>query len=458
MIIKLSFSHPELIPSSKDATEYIFPYKFVDKKILGEPEEVSETKSYQITASITGTLHSMWKLSDDNLLKVLYEYVKRYLKEKIIDGSITDNDEYSLSTDSHPKDNPFDYTRIHYLESIEIETKWNIEADSGQESEDSETKQTQKKLDYDKKKVADKINEINQYMKDKNFDLAKTKLLELEEQVHSEQYNKIAAGLYRFRIEDKLAKKAYSDARSIAREYIDFSYKVDEEKYRMDGLYYETVSLYGMGEKDISVTKMKQLISEANSKADKDLLGKIRNWAEAIDEKEKTKVLKFLNSVNRIQKEYVDKLRKNKDTAVKDDIRTDPNRKLALDSDILNDTSVKGELDLGYQVYVNAFVALIDNYGKDMAPLTIGIHGEWGSGKTTLMGAIKKKLDGKKYISILFNAWKYNEEEGISRAFLRHSLLQVGNNFWWLRRFWYKLRLLRLNYFFLKIILHLAKS
>ena len=58
MIIKLSFGPPELVPSSKDATEYIFPYNFVNKKLLGMPEEVSETKYYKIKVSITACCHN----------------------------------------------------------------------------------------------------------------------------------------------------------------------------------------------------------------------------------------------------------------------------------------------------------------------------------------------------------------------------------------------------------------
>ena len=149
MKVKLSFNQPEFIPSSSDAIEYIFPYEFVEWNLIGSPEEVSETSYYTIKVSITGTLASMWQLSRDDLLKILYEYVKRELEKAIIEGSITDNKEYSLSTDSHPKKNPFDFTRIHYLESIDIETQWNIKADSVQESG---TKQTKKKLDYDEKR------------------------------------------------------------------------------------------------------------------------------------------------------------------------------------------------------------------------------------------------------------------------------------------------------------------
>ena len=617
MKVHLSFGQPELVASSRDAIEYFFPYEFVERNLIGSPEEVSETSYYTIKVSITDTLASMWQLSRDDLLKVLYEYVKRELEKAIIEGSITDNKEYSLSTDSHPKKNPFDFTRIHYLESIDIETKWNIKADSGQKSEESETKQTEKKLDYDEKNVADKIKELNQYITDKNFDLAKTKLLELEEQVHSEQYNDLAARLYRWRIEDKLAKKSYSDARSIAREYIDFSYKVDKEKYSMDGLYYETVSLYGMGKKDISVTKMKHLISEANFKGDKDLLDKIRNWAEAIDEKEKTKVLKFLNNVDRIQTEYVEIERNHKDVKnieprginelenkldelylnsgikkgqslkeiwdsnidkhdlfriykmsftlayrqdnrdeateianefkeyadivgdraftteaiyqqamikygsklfeagkslllkvvqeaeesgnenlllkIDDDVNTanfphedmkervkkalsevqlgepdrgvreydsvggNPNSLLNISQVFNQDLIATVDLGLGYEAYANAFASFISS-DKNLDQLVIGLHGEWGRGKSTLMDSIKKKLELNGFTTVWFNAWKYKEEDNIWGAFLHNLVVQVSEKLNWHNKIYYRLQLYRHKSVLFSLYLFFAAS
>jgi len=299
MIIYLSFGPPELIPSGKDAIEYFFDYSLVNKKFINKPEEESETRNYKIKVSISGTLNSMWKLSTEDLLKVLYEYTKRHLENRIINASLTDSEEYFLSTDSHPKVNPFDPSRIIYLNPRDIN-------------------------------VEDKMN-----------------------------------------LDEVFKKKETS--------------------------------------------KNQNLKSERKAKVSQKQKGSI----EADDT---------------------------------GDFGNDPNRKLALDSDLMNDTAATGELDLGYEHYINAFVALIDRYGKDIAPLTIGIHGEWGAGKTTLMSAIRMKLDDKKYVSIWFNAWKYKEEESIWRAFLRHSLLQVGNSLGASKRFWYKLKLLRLNFFFLFIV------
>jgi len=58
---------------------------------------------------------------------------------------------------------------------------------------------------------------------------------------------------------------------------------------------------------------------------------------------------------------------------------------------------------------------------KDSTPhFTIGIYGEWGTGKTTLMNAIEKNLDEpqmsekeKKVLTIWFNAWQYERDENL---------------------------------------------
>ncbi|MDP8208924.1 MAG: SUMF1/EgtB/PvdO family nonheme iron enzyme [Candidatus Electryonea clarkiae] len=44
-------------------------------------------------------------------------------------------------------------------------------------------------------------------------------------------------------------------------------------------------------------------------------------------------------------------------------------------------------------------------------PLTIGIFGEWGTGKTSLMRLIKEKIDKDKAIAVWFNAWQYEKEK-----------------------------------------------
>lgn len=59
---------------------------------------------------------------------------------------------------------------------------------------------------------------------------------------------------------------------------------------------------------------------------------------------------------------------------------------------------------------------------------TIGIFGSWGSGKTTLMRLIQKKikeLKDSKYKCIWFNAWKYDGKEAIWNALIQTILLEM---------------------------------
>jgi predicted KAP-like P-loop ATPase len=71
---------------------------------------------------------------------------------------------------------------------------------------------------------------------------------------------------------------------------------------------------------------------------------------------------------------------------------------------------------LDFGAYTNAIVKMI----KESIPkFSIGIYGEWGSGKTTLMKSIEEKLSqesNKDILTVWFNAWRYEREEP-SQAF-----------------------------------------
>jgi hypothetical protein len=69
-------------------------------------------------------------------------------------------------------------------------------------------------------------------------------------------------------------------------------------------------------------------------------------------------------------------------------------------------TSVDG---LGFETYAKVLAnAAIGTDG----PFTIGIFGEWGSGKTSLMRLIETQLNtDKRVLTVWFNAWRYENEE-----------------------------------------------
>lgn len=57
--------------------------------------------------------------------------------------------------------------------------------------------------------------------------------------------------------------------------------------------------------------------------------------------------------------------------------------------------------------------------GASNLPLTVGVFGGWGSGKTSLMKMAEKRLVDKSIKTVWFNAWKYNGKEVIWNALIQ---------------------------------------
>ncbi len=67
---------------------------------------------------------------------------------------------------------------------------------------------------------------------------------------------------------------------------------------------------------------------------------------------------------------------------------------------------------LGYSNYASILGQAINN---TTGPFTVGVYGEWGTGKTSLMKLIKTEIEKNdaKVITVWFNAWKYESEANI---------------------------------------------
>lgn len=79
---------------------------------------------------------------------------------------------------------------------------------------------------------------------------------------------------------------------------------------------------------------------------------------------------------------------------------------------------------LGFKSYVGILFDAINNFDAEN-PLTIGIHGSWGSGKTSLMKMLEKKFEGDDSVkTIWFNAWAQGKEESIGLALLQLMLIK----------------------------------
>ena len=89
---------------------------------------------------------------------------------------------------------------------------------------------------------------------------------------------------------------------------------------------------------------------------------------------------------------------------------------------ILNDLPTDTDL-LDFTPYVQALADIIEDGGTS-TPLTIGIFGDWGSGKTSLMRMIRKELP-KSVRSTWFDAWKYDKQQDLWRVLLLQVLTTV---------------------------------
>ncbi|MEN8219622.1 MAG: P-loop NTPase fold protein [Pseudomonadota bacterium] len=98
---------------------------------------------------------------------------------------------------------------------------------------------------------------------------------------------------------------------------------------------------------------------------------------------------------------------------------------------------IKGLKDVPIQIHDNDALGLSD-YAKALSafilsadtPITIGIHGDWGSGKSSLMYLLEQKIkadcqDNKLY-SLWFNAWQFSQMgEPLSVSLLSHFIDEI---------------------------------
>jgi hypothetical protein len=75
---------------------------------------------------------------------------------------------------------------------------------------------------------------------------------------------------------------------------------------------------------------------------------------------------------------------------------------------------------LDFDPYVAALAGLVASPAT-RTPLTIGVFGTWGAGKTSLMRMVRGKLP-ESFRTAWFDAWKYEKEETLWRALLLQVL------------------------------------
>jgi Cdc6-like AAA superfamily ATPase len=111
-------------------------------------------------------------------------------------------------------------------------------------------------------------------------------------------------------------------------------------------------------------------------------------------------------------------------------------------SSLLADAPTTRDL-LGYRQMVAPVVARISQSNLDSTPLTIGIYGPWGSGKTSFLRMVNDDLKKTGIHPIWFNAWKYDREDNLWSALLQTVLDQAKISGSYGRRLWVRFQLWR---------------
>ncbi len=97
---------------------------------------------------------------------------------------------------------------------------------------------------------------------------------------------------------------------------------------------------------------------------------------------------------------------------------------------LLPDEAIDNATKFGFDDYSTALGSIIMDENLQ-TPFTIAIHGDWGSGKTSLMKTIVRKLEssdieGAKVKSIWFSAWEFEKlKMPLWNVFLNHVIMEL---------------------------------
>lgn len=109
-------------------------------------------------------------------------------------------------------------------------------------------------------------------------------------------------------------------------------------------------------------------------------------------------------------------------------------------TDRIVDTPTTNDL-LGFTQFTVPIARRVASATNENTPMTIGIYGEWGSGKTSFLKMVEKELIANKISPIWFNAWKYDQEDNLWSALIQTILDQAQVNGKWYKRAWIKINL-----------------
>jgi hypothetical protein len=115
---------------------------------------------------------------------------------------------------------------------------------------------------------------------------------------------------------------------------------------------------------------------------------------------------------------------------------------------IFGDSPIDNAKYFNFNAYIEAIYRIIV-YPENATPLSIVINGRWGSGKTSLMKTLRKKLSdqaenpkSRKIRTVWFNAWKYSETDAMLASLVREIYDEIDRqNFFTKQGFFDRIKL-----------------
>ncbi|MET9227754.1 P-loop NTPase fold protein [Lentzea sp. NPDC003310] len=89
--------------------------------------------------------------------------------------------------------------------------------------------------------------------------------------------------------------------------------------------------------------------------------------------------------------------------------------------------------ELGFDRFAEPLAKTIAETDHSTTPWTIGVYGEWGSGKSTFLRLVENKLAASGVRPIWFNAWKYARDDNLWAALIETIVVDARRSVRWYR-------------------------
>lgn len=110
----ITFLQPRELSTMRNAFEISFSYLLIEDKYIGTPEEKNRTYENNIKVGITSRMNGSWRAKDKDidLLKILCDYGKRFIIQKLKNHTLQENEELIISSATHTDEYLFELNKI----------------------------------------------------------------------------------------------------------------------------------------------------------------------------------------------------------------------------------------------------------------------------------------------------------------------------------------------------------